>query len=83
LVRFGQKLGDVLDELVTIIHPATLRRWIRESKKTNRKKQSAPRGRPRTAEDIRKLILKFAKANNWGYTRILGELKKRKRPSEA
>ncbi|MCF7963204.1 MAG: hypothetical protein K9M08_20875 [Pirellula sp.] len=32
-------------------------------------------GRPRTAEQIEKLILKLAKDNAWGYTRILGELK--------
>jgi len=29
-----------------------------------------------TAEDIRKLIIKLAKENEWGYTRILGELRK-------
>ncbi len=33
-------------------------------------------GQPRTAEQIEKLILKLAKNNSWGYTRILGELKK-------
>ncbi len=35
-----------------------------------------PRGRRRTAEQICRLILKFARENSWGYTRILGELKK-------
>lgn len=30
LVRFGAKLGRALDQLVTIVHPDTLRRWIRE-----------------------------------------------------
>ena len=33
LVRFGQNLGRALDELVSIVHPDTLRRWIREEKK--------------------------------------------------
>jgi len=33
-------------------------------------------GRPRTAEHIRELVLKLARENNWGYTRILGELRK-------
>lgn len=34
------------------------------------------RRRRRTAEQIRKLIVKLAKETGWGYTRILGELKK-------
>jgi len=33
-------------------------------------------GRPRTASDIRDLVLKLATENSWGYTRILGELRK-------
>ncbi len=75
LIKFGAKLGRALDKLVTIVHPDTLRRWIRESKKPA-KKEPAKRGRRRTAEDIRKLIIKLAKENEWGYTRILGELRK-------
>lgn len=34
------------------------------------------RGRPRTKQETQDLIIKFARENNWGYTRILGELKK-------
>ncbi len=34
------------------------------------------RGRPRKPEQIRQLIIDIAKATGWGYTRILGELKK-------
>ena len=30
LVRFAAKLGRALNEIVTIMHPDTLRRWIRE-----------------------------------------------------
>ena len=33
-------------------------------------------GRPRTPEDIRELVLRIARETGWGYTRILGELKK-------
>src|SRR4029450_2557523 len=33
LVRFGQNLGRALNELVTIVHPGTLRRWCREGRK--------------------------------------------------
>jgi hypothetical protein len=75
LVKLGAKLGRALDKLVTIVHPDTPRRWIRESKKSG-KKEPVKRGRRRTAEDIRKLIIKLAKENEWGCTRILGELRK-------
>jgi putative transposase len=74
LIRFGAKLGRAMNELITIVHPDTLRRWIREDRKGY--KRTDNRGRRRTAEDIRKLILLLAKDNGWGYTRILGELRK-------
>jgi putative transposase len=75
LVRFALKLGKALDHLVTIVHPGTMRRWIRESRK-GRKMLPAQRGRRRTALAIRRLILRLGRENGWGYTRILGELKK-------
>jgi len=75
LVKFGTELGKALGELVSIVAPDTLRRWIRESKKPGGIKQGK-RGRPRTKEEIRELIIKFARENDWGYTRIMGELKK-------
>ncbi len=74
LVKFGSKLGKALGEIVTIVHPDTLRRWIREAGKP-KKKTPAAKGRPRTKEDIRELIIKLARENDWGYTRILGELR--------
>ena len=76
LVKFGSKLGGALDKLVTIVHPDTLRRWIRESKKDGASKTPAKKGRPRTKEEIRQIIVKLARENGWGYTRIMGEMKK-------
>jgi len=75
LVRFGAKLGKARDQLVSIVHPDTLRRWIRESRKPGKLAQ-VKLGRRPTAESIRKLIIKLARETGWGYTRILGELKK-------
>lgn len=67
--------GKVLRQLTTIVVPNTLLGWIRAEKKDG-KKQPVKRGRRRTPDQIRLLILKLAKENQWGYTRILGELKK-------
>lgn len=75
LIKFGSKLGKAMSELVSIVHPDTLRRWIREAGKPGGKKP-AKRGRPRTKDEIRELILTMARENEWGYTRIMGELKK-------
>jgi putative transposase len=75
LTRFGARLGRALDELVTIVHPCTLHRWIREAAKSGKKKLAA-KGRPRTKEQMQRLILKMAHDSGWGYTRIMGELKK-------
>lgn len=75
LIRYAAKLGGALDQLCTIVHPDTLRRWIRESR-GKRKLAKSKGGKRRTADQIRRLILKLARENDWGYTRILGELKK-------
>ncbi|QDU28987.1 Integrase core domain protein [Anatilimnocola aggregata] len=75
LVKFAQKLGGkVLRQLTTIVAPSTILRWIRAEKKL--KPQKRKRGRPKTPEQLRRLILKMARENEWGYTRIMGELKK-------
>ena len=68
LVKFAQKLGRALQQLATIVKPDTLLRWIREEKKC-RKRALARRGRRRTPEQIRRLILKLARENEWGYTK--------------
>ena len=75
LVKFAAKLGKAFNELVSIVNPDTLRRWIRQSK-TPGGITPAQKGRPRTKQEIRALILQLARGNDWGYTRILGELRK-------
>jgi putative transposase len=72
LLRFGRNLGKAIHSVVTIVAPGTFLRWLREERKARPRR----RGRPRTAEDLRKLILRMARENDWGYTRIMGELKK-------
>jgi putative transposase len=67
LVGFGARLGQAIHDLVSIVHPDTLLRRIREDRKGKRT-TPAKAGRRPTAESIRKLILKLARENNWGYT---------------
>src|SRR4051812_32361031 len=55
LLKFGAKLGKALRQLVTIVTPGTFLRWIREDK-GNRRQLPRARGRPKTAEQVRRLI---------------------------
>jgi putative transposase len=75
LLKFGAKLGKAIHQIVTIVTPGNFMRWIREDKWARRRKP-AKRGRRRTAVQIRSLIIKLAQENSWGYTRIVGELRK-------
>lgn len=77
LLKFGRKLGVQLRDLISIVSDQTFVRWIRETEAKHTARQlSRKPGRPRTPEEIRDLVLKLARENDWGYTRILGELRK-------
>jgi Integrase core domain len=73
LIKLGQTVGPGLHKLITIVAPSTYRRWILNLEKKRPKKRM---GRPRTATAVRELVLRIAKETGWGYTRILGELRK-------
>ena len=72
LLKLGKELGPAIRHLITIVSYSTFRRWVRkeEGKGPTRK------GRPRLAAIVRELVVLIAKETGWGYTRILGELKK-------
>ena len=79
LLKFGRKLGVQLRDLISIVSYQTFVRWIREREASHAEKKAASArkpGRPGTSDDIRELVLKLARKNSWGYTRILGELRK-------
>ncbi|MDC0274079.1 hypothetical protein OAK91_05040 [Planctomycetaceae bacterium] len=71
LLKFGRKLGISINELITIVTPGTFRRWLREEH-TGKK----PVGRPRTNQVLRELVIRIAQETGFGYTKILGELRR-------
>jgi putative transposase len=73
LIKLGVRLGSAIKKVITIVHPRTFARWLSEAKSGIKRRK---RGRPRTPEEIRQLIVEMAKNTGWGYRRILGELKK-------
>lgn len=75
LLKVGRAVGAALKHLIAIVTPRTFARWL--SGELGKKKVPARNlGRPKTPDDIRDLILRIAHDTDWGYTRILGELKK-------
>lgn len=78
LARLAKPLGSALRSIVSIAQPETVMRWIREADRQRPVKRPGVRraGRPRTPEDVRRVVLRIARETGWGYTRILGELKK-------
>jgi putative transposase len=64
LLELGTRLGSKIREVITIVHPRTFARGV--SEKASGKK-IRKRGRPRTAEQIRLLIIQMAEKNQWDY----------------
>jgi putative transposase len=80
LIKFGSAVGIAIRHLVTIVSYRTFCRWTAAVAGPPLQRKRAPSarkpGRPRTPEDIRKLVVKIARESGFGYTRILGELRK-------
>src|SRR5262249_9395947 len=78
LIKAGHKLGKKVFGLITIVRPETFLKWLRTEGKHQPRKRTFIRrpGRPRTPEEIRKLVVRIATENGWGYSRVLGEIRK-------
>lgn len=72
LLKLGKELGPAIRHLITIVDYSTFRRWVRKEEGEG----PTRKGRPRLAAIVRELVVLIAKETGWGYTRILGELKK-------
>jgi putative transposase len=76
LLQFGRPLGGAIKELIGIVSPRTFARWASGESPRSKAPAAATPGRPRTTQEVRELVLRLAHETGWGYTRILGELKK-------
>ncbi|APZ93370.1 integrase core domain-containing protein [Fuerstiella marisgermanici] len=73
LLKLGKALGKAIEELITIVKPATFYRWIRDQSEEPKKKR---KGGQRKSRELRELVIEIAKQTGFGYTRIIGELRK-------
>ena len=75
LLKLGKQLGRAIEELLTIVSPATFYRWVREEK-NGKPKTENPKGGQRKPKELRELVIQIATTTGFGYTRIIGELRK-------
>ncbi|TWT48975.1 integrase core domain-containing protein [Botrimarina hoheduenensis] len=74
LLELGDGIGSDALKLVSIVHPRTYRRWL--ERRSQGKPPTKKMGRKGTSETIRQIVVRLAKQNQWGYGRIVGELRK-------
>ena len=76
LLKYGKVIGRaIIEELVTIVSPATFYHWVREEK-NGKPKPKNPKGGQRKPKELRELVLMIAEETGFGLTRIIGELRK-------
>lgn len=74
LIKLGKALGQAIEELITLVAPSTFYRWCRDA--DSGKKRANPKGGQRKPREIRELVIEIANTTGFGYTRIIGELRK-------
>lgn len=74
LLELGDGIGSDVLKLISIVHPRTYRRWLK--RRSHGKQPTKKMGRKGTSETIREIVIRLARENQWGYGRIVGELRK-------
>ena len=74
LLKLGKVLGKAIEELISIVTPSTFYRWVRDESDEPRKRRA--KGGRRKPREVRELVIEIAKQTGFGYTRIIGELRK-------
>src|SRR5690606_25874163 len=54
LLKYGQAVGRAIEELISIVSPATFQRWVREAK-NGKPKPKNPKGGQRKPKELREL----------------------------
>ena len=77
LVKLGDAIGAGVKALITIVSFTTFQLWAKAARQEGVvDKLKRKGGRRKTPDEIKELVLRLARENAWGYTRILGELRK-------
>jgi len=74
LIKVGKALGRAIEELITLVSLATFYWWCREGQGKKTKKN--PTAGQRKCREVREFVIEIARTTGFGYTRILGELRK-------
>ena len=75
LLKYGKLIGRAIEELITVVSPATFYRWVR-AERDGKPKPKNPKGGQRKPKELRELVLTIAAETGFGLTRIIGELRK-------
>ena len=73
--QLSDKTTTQLQNIISIVRPETVLRWHRElvRRKWTQTRASCG-GRPPTEPEVERLVIQFARENDWGYDKIVGEL---------
>jgi hypothetical protein len=66
MLKYGKAIGRAIDELVSIVSPATFYRWFREAK-SGKPQPKKPKGGQRKPKELCELVLAIANETGFGF----------------